>query len=134
MLRIDILARVYHYIGILYGTTNHFDKELYYYFKSKQLTEEIGNRSELCTIYSTMGRSYISLKKLDSAWICEEKAYGLAMETGNKKYLGSILLNEGRIQSSLEKKQLAIEYFRRAKLASMDQNYFRGVVACDLFL
>ncbi|MFI5155491.1 MAG: ATP-binding protein [Chitinophagales bacterium] len=134
MLRIDILARVNHYIGILYGTTKNYNKELYYYLKSKQLTEEIGNRSELCTIYSTMGRAYIYLKKLDSAWICEEKSYDLAMETGNKKYLGSVLLNEGRIQSLLGKKQLAIQYVRRAKLVSFEQNYLRGVVACDLFL
>jgi two-component system NtrC family sensor kinase len=134
MLRLDILARVIHYIGILYETTRKTEKEVLYYLKAKQLTEEIGNRSELCTVYSTLGRAYISLKMFDSALICEKKAYELAMETGNKKYLGSILLNIGKIQSIRGNKQLAIDYFRMARAASFEQNYLRGVVVCNLTL
>jgi len=133
-LRLVILARINHYIGILYGTTNNFKRELYYYLKAKQLAEQIGNRPALCTVYSTMGRAYLSLKNTDSALICEQKAYDLAMETGNKKYLGSILLNFGRIQSAQDNKQLAIKYFRKAIVASAEQKYLRGVVASNLYL
>ena len=64
--------------------------------------------------------------------IYEQKAYDLSMQTGYKKYLGSILLNLGRIQSDMGNKQLAREYFRRAIDVSIEQNYLRGVVAGNL--
>ena len=134
-LRLVMLSRIYHYIGILYGTTNDKSKrELYYYLRAKKITEEIGNRSALCTIYSTMGRAYLSFKNTDSALFCEQKAYDLAMETDNKKYLGSILLNFGRIQTALKNKLLAIAYYQKAIDASFKFGYLRGVVASNLYL
>jgi signal transduction histidine kinase len=134
LLRLDILARVIHYIGILYETAGKLDKELYYYLSAKSLKEEIENRYELTTVYSTLGRAYMAKKMPDSALFCEQKAYDLAMETGNKLYLGSILLNIGRIYSSKGNKPLAIQYYRRAHDASREQGYLRGVVACNLLL
>ncbi len=132
--RLVILARITHYIGILYGTTNNFKRELYYYFKAKDLTEQVGNLSALCPIYSTMGRAYLSLKNTDSALICEQNSYDLAMSTGYKKYLGSILLNFGRIQATLGNKKDAIGFFRRAVDTSIEQKYLRGAVASYLQL
>jgi len=134
-LRLVMLSRIYHYIGILYGTTNDKSKrELYYYLRAKKITEETGNRSALCTIYSTMGRAYLSFKNTDSALFCEQKAYDLAIETDNKKYLGSILLNFGRIQTALKNKLLAIAYYQKAIDASFKFGYLRGVVASNLYL
>jgi two-component system, NtrC family, sensor kinase len=134
MLRLDILARGHHYIGILYGNTNNYDKELFHDLQSKQLTEQTGNNPELCLIYLTLGRVYLSLKKPDSAWFYEQKAYDLSIQTGYKRYLGSILLNQARIQSALGNKSLATEYLRRALTASLEENYLRGVVASNLLL
>jgi signal transduction histidine kinase len=56
------------------------------------------------------------------------------MQYHYKKYLGSILLNLGRIQSAMGNKQLASEYFKKAITASIEQNYLRGIVAGNLLL
>jgi len=134
MLRLSLLARTHQYLGILYGNTFNYAKELSHYLHALQLAEQTGNVPALCTTNITLGRLYLSLKKPDSALIYEQKAYDLSMQTGYKKYLGSILLNLGRIQSALGNKQLSTEYFKRAIYVSIEQNYLRGVVAGNLLL
>jgi Tfp pilus assembly protein PilF len=55
------------------------------------------------------------------------------MQFGISKYLGSILLNLGRIQLAKGNKDSAASYFHRAIDASR-QNYLRGVAAANLAL
>jgi two-component system, NtrC family, sensor kinase len=134
MLRLTQLARVHNFLAILYDNNNNYEKELFHFLQGRQLVEQTGNIPVLCRINNNLGRVYLYLKKSDSALICEQKAYDLSMQIGYKKYLGSILLNLGRIQSALGNKQLATEYFKRAIAASIEQNYLRGVVAGNLLL
>jgi len=56
------------------------------------------------------------------------------MESGYKKYLGSILLNLGRIYEARGEQDLANEYYRKAIDASTEYYYFRGIVAANLLL
>jgi signal transduction histidine kinase len=133
-LRLDLLARIHQYIGILYGNANNYEKEKFHYLKARKLAEQTGNRQLQSLINGTLGRVYLSLKKTDSALITEQKAYNLAMQVGYKKYIGSTLLNVARIHLSQGHKEQATEYFRRAIMASYEQNYLRGVVAGNLAL
>ena len=134
LLRLSALGFIHGSLGILYGNTHNYEKELYHYLQALQFTEEAGNIPGLCTIQMTLGRVYLSLKKTDSALIYEQKAYNISMQYHYKKYLGSILLNLGRIQSAMGNKQLASEYFKKAITASTEQNYLRGIVAGNLLL
>ena len=61
-------------------------------------------------------------------------AYEQAMQSGYKKYLGSILLNMGRIYAAQGNMLLANDYYRQALVASTEQSYYRGVVATNLLL
>ena len=134
MLRLDILAKIHHYLGILYGNTNNYRKQLQHDLLSRQLAEQTGNDHELCINYLTLGRVYLSLHNLDSALICAQKANDLSVQTGYKKYLGSILLNLGRIRLAQGNRRLATDYYKKALAASHEQNYLRGVTACNLSL
>jgi hypothetical protein len=66
--------------------------------------------------------------------MCEQHAYDLSVQKGFRKYLGSILLNLGRIQRAIGNKALATAYYRRGINESITQNYLRGVVAGKLLL
>jgi two-component system, NtrC family, sensor kinase len=121
-------------LGILYGDTYNYDKELSHYLQGRQFAEESGNIPNLCKTNITAGRAYLTLKKLDSALFYEQKAYDISMQTGYVKYLGSILLNLGRIQSAMGNKQRAKEFYKRAIDVSIQQNYLRGIVAGNLWL
>src|SRR6185503_10270712 len=82
----------------------------------------------------TVGRTYLSLKRADSALFYLEKAYDNAVLANYNRYLGSILLNIGRVyvaQGNIEK---AREYFDRAVAESDEHFYYRGVVAGNLAL
>ena len=134
MLRQRVLARVHLYTGILYSNTNDTVKEFYHYHYSLRLAKEAGHIIGLVTTYITLGRLYLSLQKTDSALMCEQRAYDLSIQKGFVKYLGSILLNLGRIQTALGNKPLATAYYRRGINESIEQNYLRGVVAGKLLL
>ena len=81
-----------------------------------------------------MSRVYLQLKKTDSALISQQLAYDQAMRTGFKRYLGSVLLNMGRIYASKGNTSMANEYYRKSLVASTEHGYFRGVVASNLLL
>jgi signal transduction histidine kinase len=63
-----------------------------------------------------------------------QRAYDQAMQVDYKRYLGSILLNLGRIHVTLGHEYLARDYFRKALAASKEFNYYRGVIATSLIL
>ena len=133
--RLAELGFTHQILGILYGNTSNYDKALFHHHKARQMAEESGNVPLQSIINMTLSRVYLSLKKRDSALTSLERAYSQAMQTGYKRYLGSILLNMGRIYASQGNKQLAADYYKRASVASAEQNfYLRGVVASDLLL
>ena len=134
MQRLHRLGRTHQYIGILYFNANNYEKALSHYLEARQLIEQSGNPYILCIVNSTLGRTYLSLKKPDSALVAEQKAYDLSTRVGYKRYLGSILLNMGRIYTAQGRKNLASEYFRKAIIASEEQGYSRGVVSGNLLL
>jgi len=132
--RISKLGRIHQYIGILYGNANNYEKEKFHYLRATKILEPTGNTRMKSISNGTLGRVYLTLKKTDSALIIEQRAYDQAVESGYKRYFGSILLNLARIQLAIGKKQLAREYFRRAITASTEQKYLRGIVAGNLAL
>jgi signal transduction histidine kinase len=99
-----------------------------------QNAEQSGNLPLQSTVNMAMARVYLSLKKTDSSLINLRKAYEQALQSGYKRYIGSILLNMGRTYAAMGNKMLATEYFRKSLDASREHYYFRGVVASNLLL
>ena len=133
--RLGELAFTHQMMAILYSNTNNYEKALFHHLEARKIAEQSGNIPLQSTINMTLARVYLNLKKTDSALISEQKAYEQATQTGYKRYLGSILLNMGRIYAAQGNKQMAAEYYKKALVASAYQNYYpRGVVASNLLL
>jgi signal transduction histidine kinase len=135
MQRIERLSRVHQYMGVLYGNANNYEKAKFHYMEAKRLAKQTGNYNLLSITNNPLGRLYLSAKKTDSAFALVNEAYDQAISTGYKKYLGSTLLNLGRIYEAKGNNEMAIDYFEQAITASAEQNnYLRGVAAGNLAL
>ena len=122
-------------LGILYGNANNYEKAMFHHREAIKWATESGNIPMQSVINMTMARTYLNLKKPDSALITEQRAYDQVMQSGYKRYLGSVLLNMGRIHAVLGNTHIAAEYYKKALAASAYQNYYpRGVVASNLLL
>ena len=132
--RLQDLALTLQMLGILYGNAFNYERALEYHWLALRAVDSSHNISLTSVVKLTMGRMYLTLKKTDSALIREQEAHKASMESGYKKYLGSILLNLGRIYEARGEQDLANEYYRKAIDASTEYYYFRGIVAANLLL
>ncbi len=134
MRRLCMLSKSHQFLGILYGNTNNYEREKFHYKYSIKYAEKAGAIHEMVTSYITVGRLYFTLNKTDSALYFQRAAYDLSMKSGYKKYLGSILINLGRIETKKGNKSRSQEYFRQAIDESYKGDYLRGVAAGNLYM
>ena len=132
--RLSELAFLHQIMGVLYANSNNYEKALIHHEHARHNAEMSGNLPLQSIINMTMARAYLNLKKQDSALISEQLAYDQVMQTGFKRYLGSVLLNMGRIYAAKGNIPMANEYYRKSLVASAENGYFRGVVASNLLL
>jgi signal transduction histidine kinase len=132
--RLSRLSRTQQYLGIVYQNAYIYEKAISYYRLSLMLGEQTSNSRMLSITYATLGRTYLSLKQPDSALYYLQKAYDNAVIANYNRYIGSILLNIGRVYATEGNKEKAKEYFRRALAESEEHFYYRGVVASNLAL
>ena len=126
------LSRTFQYAGILYLNSGNYDRAKYYYYASIPLAAQLNDFRLLSITYSTLGRTYLTLKQTDSALICLQLAYENAKKENYNRYLGSVLLNMGRVYLAKGKKDSALVYFKGGLMESAEHGYFRGVVASNL--
>ena len=132
--RLSELAFAHQIMGVLYANTDNYEKALVHHEHARRNAEMSGNIPLQSIVNMTMSRAYLLLKKVDSALISEQLAYEQVMQTGFKRYLGSVLLNLGRIYKEKGNIPMANEYYRKSLVASAENGYFRGVVASSLLL
>ena len=132
--RLSDLAFAHQILGVLYANRNNYEKALLHHELGRYNAEMSGNVPLQSIINMTMARAYLNLKKVDSALISEQLAYEQVMQTGFNRYLGSVLLNMGRIYAAKGNISMANEYYRKSLVASAENGYFRGVVASNLLL
>jgi signal transduction histidine kinase len=132
--RLSELAFAHQIMGVLYANSNNYEKALSHHEQARDIAEMSGNLPIQSIINMTMARAYLNLKKVDSALISQQLAYEQVKQTGFTRYLGSVLLNMGRIYAAKGNIPLANEYYKRSLVASAENGYFRGVVASNLLL
>ena len=132
--RLSELAFLHQIMGVLYANRNNYEKALIHHEEGRRYGELSGNVPLQSIINMTMARAYLNLNKVDSALISEQLAYKQVMQTGFERYLGSVLLNLGRIYAAKGNIAMANEYYRQSLVASGENGYFRGVVASSLLL
>jgi len=132
--RLSDLGFSHQIMGVLYANSHNYKKALIHHELARYNAGMSGNVPLQSIINMTMARAYLSLKKVDSALISEQLAYEQVMQTGFKRYLGSVFLNMGRIYAAKGNIPLANEYYRKSLVASAENGYFRGVVASNILL
>jgi tetratricopeptide (TPR) repeat protein len=132
--RLAVHSKVLQYAAILYSNSLNYQKALTYIKAAVPLARESTNMPILIINYITLGRTYWQLDLQDSARLSFQNAYDLAIQSNDKRYLGSTLLNMGRVYLKLKEPEIAKSYFRRALTESQENGYFRGIVASDLEL
>src|SRR5687767_11179953 len=132
--RLSELAFLHQIMGVLYVNSKNYEKALMHHNIARHNAEMSGNVPLQSIINMTMARAYLILKKVDSALISEQLAYEQVMQTGFKRYLGSVLLNLGRAYAAKGNTSTANEYYRKSLAASAENGYFRGVVASNILL
>lgn len=132
--RLTVLSKVKQYAAILYSNSLNYKKALFYSKAAVALARESTNIPILTINYITLGRTYMYLNQPDSALQNLQKGYDYSLKARDNRYLGSILLNIGRVYLSEHKPAIAKTFFKRALVESNNRDYFRGVVASDLAL
>lgn len=132
--RLAVLSKVKQYAAILYSNSLNYKKALSYSRAAVTLAKESTNLPLLAINYITLGRTHMHLNQQDSALLNLQSGHDCAIRAGDKRYLGSILLNMGRVYLNMKNRESAKSYFKKALQVSNDNSYFRGVVASDLAL
>lgn len=132
--RLSEIGFTHQTLGILYANNNNYLKSWYHHLLARKYANECGNKPLQSIVNLTFNRVYLNLKKTDSALLSIQLAYEQTMQSGYKRYLGSVLLNMGRTYTALKDTAKANEYYRKSLVASAEQGYFRGVVASNLLL
>ncbi len=132
--RLAVASKVIQYTAILYNNTLNYKKALSYTRSAVPLALESTNLPILIINYITLGRTYMQLNQQDSALYSFQNAYDYSIRSNDKRYLGSILLNTGRVYLNLKKPEMAKSFFKRALIESQANEYFRGAAASDLEL
>lgn len=132
--RLAVASKVIQYTAILYNNTLNYKKALSYTRSAVPLALESTNLPILIINYITLGRTYMQLNQQDSALYSFQNAYDYSIRSNDKRYLGSILLNTGRVYLNLKKPEMAKNFFKRALIESQANEYFRGAAASDLEL
>ncbi len=132
--RLAVLSKVQQYAAILYDNSMNYKKALNYCRTAVPFARESTSTPIIIINYITLGRTYMYLNDHDSALWSFQNAYDNALQSNDKRYMGSILLNTGRVYLKMGKQETAKTYFKRALIESRDNDYSRGVVASDLEL
>jgi signal transduction histidine kinase len=123
------LGLIYSFLGIAHNNAQNYRKAVNYLSSGIQIGNRIGHKKLLVVEYIPMGRAFLSLGKLDSALWCFEQAQANAIAAQFPYYMGSVMLNKGRVYLEMHKPEEALAAYRQGLLLSAEQGYFRGVVA-----
>ena len=105
------------FIGLIYADLTEFRQALNYLTQAQKIYAHHTNPMMNSFNFSNIGYAYEGLKMLDSALIFQEKAQEISAEMnqgagGNLKVL--IATRLGVIYTSMDKRELALQYFRNA--------------------
>lgn len=130
--RLMKLSRIMQYAGILYFNAGNYEKALWYYRSSSTIARQGDNYPLISINYSTMGRTFLAIKKYDSALFYLRSSYQYAITGNYNRYIGSTVLNIGRVHLAMQNRDSALYYFKWALVESKEHAYYRGVAACNL--
>jgi tetratricopeptide (TPR) repeat protein len=121
---IDGKERNLNNIGIIYFAQEDYRQALFYYFKAKQLAEQINNSRSFSVACANIASAYDSLKVYDSARLYAQQSYDIAYKINYFRMIGNSLHVLGHIHFMTGQNNSALEFYRLsipyAKVANND--------------
>jgi signal transduction histidine kinase len=110
---IIIIANTYKAIGSLYDEQGDYDKALMYLENSLKTNHKIGNAEGCITCFLGIGGVYQKLNSYEEALKNRLEAVNLSESIGHKYFKGLSMQNTGESYASLDKFNLAIDYYEQ---------------------
>jgi two-component system, NtrC family, sensor kinase len=132
--RLLVLANVHLQAGHLYRLTQKLEQEKYNYLQCLLLAEKIKDPTVSHFGSHMLGGTYITLNKLDSALIYENKALDYSDQSGYKKYRGQIFEFLGIIYFKKGDFDTAKKYFYQGIKTNKEQNNLPFLANIDVLL
>jgi signal transduction histidine kinase len=132
--RLLLLAYTHHMFAILMRETQNMEQEIFHYSEARRIAREIGHPVRQMLASMNLGRSYMTVHKLDSALIYEKEAEQITLRSGFKKYLGQVYLTLGNIYFEKNDLPQTIENYHKSKEVSQEENNLNGLSNSYFFL
>ncbi|RTQ44730.1 tetratricopeptide repeat protein [Hymenobacter gummosus] len=132
-------ARTLNQTGLLYQALDDYRPALAYYYRAKALYEQarIDDDSQLVSVLTNLGSTYVGRRQLDSAEFFLRRAYELTTRSGNiarspwGNPLPYLLRETGLLAAAQGRTAEAIAYYHRSAQAAFPENDRRS--ACRAF-
>ena len=129
--RLSVLTQLNSNLGLLYKETGDFELAIIHFRKAISIGEQINARFSLGFAYTDFGATQRKMNKPDSAIVLLQKALDCWKQSGIEKYIGSTLLELGRVYNIKGDKKQAKLYFyesinanyRESSFATMAHSY-----------
>jgi two-component system, NtrC family, sensor kinase len=132
--RLLLLAYTHHMFAILMRETQNTDQEIFHYREARRIASEIGHPVRQMLASMNLGRSYMTVNKLDSAMMYEKEAEQLNLRSSFKKYLGQIYLTLGNIYYEKNNLPQTLENYYKSMQISKEENNLNGLNNSYFFL
>ena len=132
--RLLILAYTHHMFAILMRETQNTEQEIIHYKEARKIASDIGHPVRQMLASMNLGRSYLTINKVDSALDYEKEAEQLTLKSGFIKYLGQVYLTLGHIYFEKNNLPQALEYYQKSMRASIEGNNLNGLTNSYFFL
>ncbi len=119
-----MLCFTHHMYGVLMWQTQNTKLEIFHFAEALRLASQIQYTKRMMMASMNLGRTYLSINKLDSAQQLLETSEKLALESGFTKYLGNVYAFLGTIKYQQGNAKTALEYFHKGRvIAIRERNY-----------
>ena len=132
--RLLLLAYTHHMFAILMRETQNMEQEIFHYSEARRIAREIGHSVRQMLASMNLGRSYMTVNKLDSALIYEKEAEQMTLRSGFKKYLGQVYLTLGNIYFEKNDLPQTLENYHKSREVSQKENNLNGLSNSYFFL
>jgi len=132
--RLLLLAYTHHMFAILMRETQNTEQEIFHYKEARRIASEINHPVRQMLAAMNLGRSYMTVNKLDSAMMYEKEAEQMNLRSSFKKYLGQIYLTLGNIYSEKNNLPQTLENYYKSMQISKEENNLNGLSNSYFFL
>lgn len=118
----NLLTEVYIAISSIYHVQGDYNKMANYLYQSAQLSEQLGNVTNVDAIYNNLAALSIEMKQYDQAIIYLDKAQQLGMANKNYYLVGNVLVNKAITYAYQKNYKKSNETFQLAQYVAKKYN------------